>query len=124
MSQIKENRWQDIFNHLKIKGWDIYPPGIHTGQCINRYVVVANYGTNKFGGFSTTRTEYDLMLYVPQNEYSKLENYFDDLKNDMKDLESIIMIRPTYTETPPFFDDNVKGYMVSVSYYQYKQILK
>ena len=37
---MSENRWQDIFLHLKKEGFDVYSPGIKLGECESEYLVV------------------------------------------------------------------------------------
>ena len=46
-----ESRWQDIFLHLKNEGFEIYSPGIKTGECKSEYIVVKNNGSSKLAAF-------------------------------------------------------------------------
>lgn len=114
------SRWSDIFDHLKANGYSVYPPAQKTGECKSKYVVVRGAGVNPVGVVSSTRAIYDIMLYVPYNKYSSIEPEVASLKQIMKGL--FPMIRPTGNETPPFPDDAVKGFMVSVEYENYRKI--
>ena len=35
-----DSRWEDIYNYLKSKGFKVYSPGQHEGECLSSYVVV------------------------------------------------------------------------------------
>lgn len=114
------SRWTDIYDHLKAKGYSVYAPSQKTGECKSKYVVVRGAGVNLAGRFSSTRALYDILLYVPYNKYGSIEPEVANLKNAMKDL--FPMMRPTGNETPPFPDDTVKGFMVSVEYENYRKL--
>jgi hypothetical protein len=60
------------------------------------------------------------MCYVPENSYSTLELFVNEVKTALKELEPII--RNNYFETPAFYDDDVKAYMISVQYKNYKKM--
>ena len=117
---MSDNRWGDIYQHLKKNGIDVYAPAQHKGECLSRYVVVKVGTVNSHSQFSTTINQYDLMLYVPQNEYSLLENFIAQIKGLMKGLEP--MIRPMNFQTASYYDDGVKGHMVSIQYYNYRKL--
>lgn len=114
------SRLNDIYNHLKSKGYDVYFPAQHSGECINLYVVIKLSTPSKLANVSSVQDYYDIMLYVPRNEYSKIEKYIFELKENMKELYPMIM--PTYTQTATYYDDTVKGHMVSVMYRNNKKI--
>ena len=86
-----ESRWQDIYAHLKNKGYDVYAPGIKVGDCTAPYVVVKNDGSYKHVNFSSSRAMYAIMCYVPRGQYSKLEPMVQRLKQDMKEIEPMIV---------------------------------
>lgn len=115
-----ESRWQDIFAHLKNKGYDIYAPGTKTGDCISPYIVVKNDGTYKHANFSTDRDMYAVMCYVPKGQYSKLETMVQKVKKDMKELEPMIV--PYGQQMPSFYDDSYKAHYISIEYENYKKI--
>lgn len=115
-----DSRWKDIYSHLKSKGFDVYAPAQHEGECVSKYIVV-KVGTTQAesNGFSSTARQYDIMMYVPRDEYSKLEPFVESVKEAMKELHP--MIRPMRYEGGSFYDDTVKGHMVSMQYYNYRK---
>ena len=118
--EYKDSRWQDIFLNLKKQGFDVYSPGIKTGECVSEYVVVKNDGSSKHTSFSTDVDLYAIMCYVPKNKYSSLEPLVQREKNAMKRLEP--MIKPYVTQTPSYYDDSYKAHMVSIEYKNYKKL--
>lgn len=119
-----DTRWQDIYLHLKSKGVEVHSPAQHVGECKTSYVVLKDTGTMKMLGYSTTINMFDVMCYVPQNKFSTLESFKETIKGHMKELEKMLSIRPTYLETPSYYDEEIKGHMVSMQYELYKQILR
>lgn len=113
-------RWQDIFNHLKNEGFDVYPPATHKGECISKYIVLKSTSKNRINNLSSVSQQYDLLLYVPKNEYSKLEEFVNGVESSMKKLEP--MIKPLYSQTSPYYDDSIKGHMVSIQYKNSRKI--
>lgn len=115
-----ESRWQDIFHHLKEKGYDIYAPGTKVGECTKPYIVVKNDGSYKHANFSTDREMYAVMCYVPKGQYSKLEPMVQKVKKDMKELEPMVL--PYGQQMPSYYDDNYKAHYISIEYENYKKI--
>lgn len=113
------SRWQDIYTHLKKEGFDVYSPGQHQGECTSPYVVVKDMGVSQFVTFSSNRALYDIMCYVPKDHFSQLEPFVHKLKSSMSKMYP--MIRPAHYETPSFYDDTVKGHMISVQYINYRK---
>lgn len=108
------NRWGDINRHLKSKGYDVYSPGQHEGECTKRYIVLKMSSMTRINTISSGRFLYDLMLYIPKNEYSQFEDFVVGVEQAMKDLEPMIM--PMHYRTPSYYDDLVKGHMISIQY--------
>ena len=106
--------WQTLFNHLQNKGVTVFSPGQHQGECTSPYVVISNQGLNRPKSYSSTQTRYDLMCYVPQNRYSELESFVEQIKDHMRELYP--QFKPLNFETGSFLDDTVKGHMISVQY--------
>lgn len=115
------SRWQDIFFHLKTKGFDVYSPGTKVGDCITRYIVVSNSGSVRHVGISTDDDFYSVMCYVPKQQYSGLEVMVQEVKAAMKELEPMIL--PYGSQTPSYYDDSIEGHMVSIEYKNYKKML-
>lgn len=112
-------RWQDIFNHLKDKGFDVFPPSYKYGECKEKYIVVKDSGTASVNEISSTRTLFDVMCYVPKDRFSTLDGFVTEVKTSMDELYP--MIRPVHFETPSYYDEAVKAFMVSVQFCNYKQ---
>lgn len=108
------SQWQNIYKHLKSKGFDVYSPGQHQGECIKPYVVLKDAGLNPLSSFSSSQALYDVMCYVPKEQFSILEPYLENVKEAMKELYPAII--PVYFQTASFLDDTVKGHMISVQY--------
>lgn len=108
------SQWKTIYRHLTAKGFDVYSPGQHEGDCTAPYVVVRDAGLSRLSEFSSTQARYDLLCYVPQDQFSTLEPYVDSVEAAMKGLYPAIVCM-NY-RTPSFLDDTVKGHMVSTQY--------
>lgn len=108
------NRWGDIYKHLGAKGFAVYSPGQHKGECTSRYIVIKMSSMLRVSDYSSGRFLYDLMLYIPKDEYSQFEDFVSEVEEAMKGLEPMIM--PMYYRSPSFYDDHVKGHMISIQY--------
>lgn len=117
--QPSSSRWADIFNQLEKDGFDVYPPGIKVGECINPYIVVSISSSTEHSSFSTNVDLYSIMCYVPKQAYSKLEPLVGSVMKSMKKIEPMIL--PYGQRQPSFYDDSVKAHMVSISYKNYKK---
>ncbi len=107
-------RWKDIYTHLKEKGFKVYSPGQAKGDCLSNYIVIKNSSNIQYLGLSSTRALYELLCYCPADNYSGLEVFITRVKNAMTGLYPMVI--PTHSELPPFYDDTVKAYMVSIEY--------
>lgn len=112
--------WENIFNHLKEEGFEVYSPGIKVGECTSEYIVVMNDGSSRHTEFSTDVDLYAIMCYVPKQQYSKLEKLVQRVKKSMKKLSP--MVKPYGSQTPSFYDDTTKSHMISIEYKNYKKI--
>lgn len=117
---METSRWADIYKHLKSKGFDVYEPARHTGECVSKYIVLKVLGFDRVNNLSSISQQYDVLMYVPKDEYSELEPFVDSVRQAMKELEPMIM--PLHSMTPPFYDDSVKGHMVSMQYRNSRKI--
>lgn len=112
--------WQDIFRHLKSGGFDVYSPGQHEGECITPYIVVKDAGTSQFREFSSTQNLYDLLCYMPKDRFSELEDFVLSVEKRMKGM--FPRVRPANYKTASFYDDTVRGHMVSIQYINYRKL--
>lgn len=100
--------------HLKNKGFDVYSPGNKEGECTSPYVVVKHAGKSKSPSVSSSFMLYDILIYLPRNQYSQLETFVAEVEDAMDEL--FPMIRPAHYQTTPYYDESVKGWMTSVQY--------
>lgn len=115
-----KNRWQDIFKHLKDKGYKVYSPGTKLGDCTFRYLVIKFEGSTRLAGISTDDDLYSVLCYVPQQEYSELDSFVQCVKNDMRELEPMIL--PYGSILPSYYDDAVHAHYATLEYKNHKKI--
>lgn len=113
------SRWEDIFDQLKKSGFDVYPPGIKTGDCIAPYIVVKIDSSTRHTSFSTNVDLYAVLCYVPKQRYSELEPLVRSVEQSMAELKPMIL--PYGQKQPSFYDDTIKAHMVSIMYKNYKK---
>lgn len=110
--------WKVIFDKLREKGLNPYPPGQHKGECTERYCVVKENSQVPY--FYSNKVGYrlvDIILFVPINSYIQVESYINEVREAMKELD---FLRKTGNETPIIIDDTKKAYTTSIEY----QIIK
>lgn len=115
------SRWQDIYNHLKKEGFEVYAPEQKVGECTSPYIVVKNDGSYLHQNFSTHRDMYSIECYVPRLEYSKLEVLVMDVKKAMHKLYP--MIQDYGQQMAAFYDSTVKAHYITIEYENYKKAL-
>ena len=59
-----DSRWQDIYLHLKKSGFDVYSPGVKTGDCTKEYIVVKNDGSSKLPNFRSEEHTSELQSHL------------------------------------------------------------
>lgn len=112
-------RVEDIFNHLKNDNIEVYFPEQHIGEVKSKYVVVRQQGENQFNDYSSIVASIDLYLYVPRNNYSELQDFIDKIKESMKKMKP--MIKFTDYVSPSYYDDQIKGHTVTMTYEYYRK---
>lgn len=110
----ENGHWADIYNYLKLKGFDVYSPEVKMGECTKPYIVVKNNGLVQIAGTSSNDWLYQLLVYVPQKRYSELEPYAKNVMFAMRDLEPLIM--PERNISPSSYDDTVKAHFITLDY--------
>lgn len=108
------SQWKTIYRHLTDRGFSVYSPGQHQGECTSRYVVIRPAGSTPKILFTSHQDVYDLLCYVPRDKYSTLEDFVMSVKQAMKGLYPTLI--PTQYETASYYDDQVKGHMISIEY--------
>ena len=111
--------WKLIFQHLKNAGFSVYSPGQHQGDCTEPYVVVNIGSSLPFGTFTTVQTPYDILCYVPKTAFSTLEGYVSSVE---KCLKQCSFLRSLHYRTPAYYDDDVKGHMISTQFVNYRKM--
>lgn len=115
------NRWQDIYLHLKEKGFEAYAPMVKDGECTSPYVVIKNDGGNEHESVKKVSVDlYSIMCYVPKLSYSTLETFVLSVEEAMAELSP--MIKTYGRKTSSYYDDAYKAHMVSVTYKNYKKM--
>lgn len=97
---------------LKENNIDAYPPANKKGECTKEYVVVKNAGSSQIGTLSSEVHYTDIICYVPQNKYTSLEPFKNRVKQIIHD-NLYPRLMETGSETQDYFDDDIKGHMVS-----------
>lgn len=113
--EYKDNRWQDLYMFLKSKGFDVYSPGQHVGECKSPYVVVRYDGTTQITNASSHWDLYAVMCYVPQNQYSKLETLTTEVRIAMEELRPMFL--KFYEQTSmSAYDEAARAHYTSTEY--------
>lgn len=105
---------KQIRDVLESDGTEVYFPSQHKGECTKEYIVVKADGAINETVVSSERPLYTLLCYVPEDEYSKLETFVYETKQKMKAMFPTVMYAGN--ETQSFYDDTVKGHMISFQY--------
>ena len=108
--------YQSIYNHLQAGGFAAYSPGQHRGRCTSPYVVLRNAGSADT--YSMTGTEYELLLYYPEERYSELEDFVLSVQRWMTRLYPAL--RLIDGPGPHYLDGDVAGYLVSLLYQSWR----
>lgn len=111
-------KWQDIFDMFKEADFEVYAPQQKTSECKTPYVVIKNAGTSELPGTSSVIYMYDILGYVPGNQYSLLESFMESIQTAMKTMYPIM--QRGYVQSYPYYDDLVKAHMSSIQYLNYR----
>ena len=112
--------WESIFKKLTNENIDVYSPSQHEGECKTKFVVLKSNGSSKVGGISSYYDSYLIMAYVPQNDYSKLEGFINDILNIMKYFKPIIKFNGFMT--PSYYDNEKKAHTISIEFDNVKKM--
>lgn len=105
------NKTRDILEKHNV---DVYYPGQHKGECLKPYVVIKQSGSIDATDVSSEWIIYDIMCYIPKNNYSMIEEYVFKVKQYMKEMFPLLFYAGNQTES--YYDESVKGHMVSFQY--------
>lgn len=113
------SRLEDIYKCLKSAGIDVYLPGQHKGDCTSSYVVVKPGVVTKYLQLSTNICYYELLCYTPEDYPTQIEHFKEQVKTAMLSIHP--KVRYSNMETTPYFDESVRGWMVDITYQNYKK---
>lgn len=111
----RDNRWQDMYMFLKEKGFNVYAPGQHVGQCKSPYVVVRYDGTSQIDNASSHWDLYAVMCYVPETQYSQLETLTNQVRVAMHELSPMFLKFYEQT-TMSAYDEAARAHYTSTEY--------
>lgn len=104
--------FKHIYTHLKNAGFDVYSMGQHKGFATSPYIVVKSLGAKPVQ--SASDRQYELLLYMPEAQYSGMEDFADSVKQSMERLRPQVIMYED--ETEHYLDPDVKAYMTSLIY--------
>lgn len=112
--------WKRVYQKLKDKGLNPYPPGRHSGECKEPYCVIREgMQTPSLNSARLGRRVIDVILFVPKGSYVEMLPYANAIKMAMAE---IVELRKTGNETPVITDDEVQAYTTSIEYQVMKKL--
>lgn len=111
---------KQIREHLRNEGFETYYPTQHKGECTTEYVVVKYSGATQHSSVSSDMPIYELLCYVPEENYSRIVEFVEEVKEAMRGM--FPLVRQSGNETSSFYDEKIKAHMVSVEYVNYRKI--
>lgn len=114
------NRLHDIYDILKENGYDVYYPSQKAIECKRPYVVVKYDGAMSSLVVSSDMPIFEVMCYVPFNQYSSLIPYVFEVKQTLKKLYPKVWYAGN--ETGSYYDEEAKAWMVSFMYQTVRKI--
>lgn len=111
---MEASRLLDIYKFLQSKGHEVYFPAQKVGECKKPYIVIKDEGLTQLLNFSSKLQLYSIMAFVPGTRFGDLEPLINQVDEEMKEL--FPMIKSTNFRTPSFYDDVIKGHMISSQY--------
>lgn len=103
--------FKTIYKHLTANGFDCYSIGQHEGNCKKEYIVIKNNTPRSISG-TLLEEEVELLLYYPLGNYSKVNNFIENVKETMKGLP----YTDNFVPYPIIVEDNKKAYMTILIY--------
>lgn len=111
--------WKLIHRHLKNSGFSVFSPGQHSGDCVEPYVVVNIGSAVPFNSLTTIQTPYDILCYVPKEQFSTLEGYVNSVESCLKQCP---FLKSSHYRTPAYYDEDIKGHMISTQFVNYRRM--
>lgn len=113
-----KGRYEDIMDFLITEGYSVYAAGAHKGQIINPYIVVKPGMAQRYMNYSSVIQYYDILVYG--RTITESVRIMNEINEKMKKMRPMIVC--TFNSTEPFYDDDIRGYMVSAEYRNMKKI--
>lgn len=110
--------FQELYRHLKSKGFDVYSIGQHEGLCTSPFLVIKEMGTTSTLEKNINKELVEIYVYYPKGRYSSVRGYVDSVELAMNELTNINV---AYEATPIFIDDDKQAYFTRLSYYKEKK---
>ena len=101
-----------IYEHLKESGYDVYSMGQHKGLATAPYIVLKSLGATPVN--SASDRQYELLLYMPEDRYSTMEDFCESVKMTMEQIRPQVVMYED--ETEHYLDPDKKAYMTSLVY--------
>lgn len=115
----KESRWADIFNLLKTKGVNVKSPTTNIGVITQPTVIVRNSGVMQHNTFTTEDFGYEVVVCVPESQYSKLEPLVVLVREYMKDLYPMVI--DSHEVSASMYDEEIRAHYMTVAYKNYRR---
>lgn len=112
----KESVWQIVADILKKYGsLDVFPPAMHKGECTTPYIVLAEDGQSNIVGYTAMYRYFRVMIYVPRDEYSKLDAYESEVRKVMQENVFPLLL-PVGTAESDYYDANYDAHLRALLY--------
>lgn len=113
---VKDSVWQIVMDILNKYGdLPVYPPATHNGECTEPYIVVKRDGGARIPSYSSQYQYIRIMIYVPRNQYSKLDEYQKRVENLIQE-KIFPLLLPTGQIESDYYDDNYNAHMRAMLY--------
>ena len=112
-------RLEDIMDFLLKENYSVFAAGAHKGQVLNPYIVVKPTRAQQYMQYSSIIQYYELLYYG--RTLTEVVNLQLTVDEKMKEMRPMIVC--THNTTEPYYDDIIKGYMVSTEYRNMRQII-
>lgn len=104
--------YDKTFKYLEQKGFEVYPVGTKEGECKKDYIVLKKESSTQTLNYSSQTHYFSILCY--SKKYTGVLKLCDNIREVMK--EYFPQMKQTGNETPPYFDDSVNAFMVSIEY--------
>lgn len=112
----KTSVWQIVADILQKYGsLPVFPPATHKGVCKEPYIVLKEDGAGNVIGCSSMYRYFRIMIYVPRNEYSKLDQYEAEVREVLSDNVFPLLL-PFGNHESDYFDDNYDAHLRQMVY--------